>query len=99
MIEDVVDAAIDKALKRDYSIVHLVWEDAKGLTNSWTSEDNALIMGRRPVLVHTVGALLEQTKDYVLLSMSFGDGRTVDTVLRVPRGMVRSMKIWKTVKA
>lgn len=76
----------------DLSMVLVVWHDAHAASSGDWCELNDI--DDQPCVVHTVGWLLPGVKaDHVVVAQSVTDDDSLDSVLCVPVGMVKSMSI------
>lgn len=77
-------------MKHKLDIVIVNWIDARS-SDPWQSEAEAELKWKTPARVTTVGALVERTKELVIICQSFGHG-DVTAWLSIPRGWVKGVK-------
>uniref|UniRef100_A0A6M3KU21 Putative structural protein n=1 Tax=viral metagenome TaxID=1070528 RepID=A0A6M3KU21_9ZZZZ len=76
--------------KLEYNeIVEVLWWDANS-DSSWRGEET--VKKEKPTVCHTIGYYTACTKDSLILSPDYNDGKDRSTVL-IPRGMIK--KIWR----
>ncbi len=87
-------------------IVCVIWEDASNMTDGWETLDNLLQRLGHPIMCATVGFIIHETDDHIVLAQTMGrEGLDVNGTLQIPRKMVRKTikisdtdKIWKAKK-
>mgnify|MGYP001619619055 CR=1 FL=1 len=71
-----------------FDLVEVIWNDATTL-DGWSDKDESLV----PCLVTSVGFLVQQTKDYIVLAQDLAhDGERCGRG-QIPRGMVKRIKV------
>lgn len=78
-----------------HDIVSVIWEDASH-NNTWHTIEDAMNM--KPYIVTTLGHLLKRDKKCVVVTQSISDRNTISDTMRVPVGMIRSVKVLKRGK-
>lgn len=71
-----------------FPLVDIMWSDAAALEGVWTeAADESPV----PQMVRTVGFLIADTKDFVVIASST-DGVLVNGRFQIPKGMITSLK-------
>ena len=82
-----------------YPIVCVTWNDHHTLADtSWPVISSLVKDAREPMTCHTVGYLLDETDDYVLIAQTVTDDGTCSEVMKVLRPLVGDIKILKKAK-
>ena len=78
-----------------YPLVYCIWEDIQGSSGEWKTVDDAINWNdTEDSLVHQVGFQLDKSDEYVILIDSFFPNQDlVGTVIRIPIGAIRKLKI------
>jgi len=72
-------------------IVEVEWFDAQSSMDSWTVEE--LKENLTPLHTHSVGYLVEDNKEYIILAFTdFGNGLIKHHVC-IPKGMIKKIKV------
>lgn len=81
---------MSKSLKEQrpykYPLVLVIWDDAE-TDSGWEQVPDKL----EPCLATSVGFLVRQTQDYILLAMSYDETNT-DNRFQIPKSVVKNMK-------
>jgi len=72
-------------------IVLVTWDDAATLDLGWSKENPV----PEPHIMFSVGFLLTETNDHIVLAMDTDIGLGHNGQGQIPKGMIRSMKILK----
>lgn len=75
--------------KQLYPLVEITWDDASELTAGWTDE----IDKSEPQLALSVGFLISDTKDHVVIAMDLDEQGHHNGRSQIPRGMVKTIKV------
>lgn len=72
-----------------YDLVEVIWNDASDLTSGWKKE----IDEDEPALALSVGFLIRETKEHIVIALDTdGDGHH-NGRSQVPQGMVKRIKV------
>lgn len=71
-------------------LVEIEWEDAAS-EDRWQDRDEAIDGLAKPWLVRSVGHLIHDTQDGVILAGSIDPEGSVCMTLKIPRGMIRKI--------
>lgn len=72
-----------------FDLIECVWDDASELTAGWTDE----IDKSEPQLALSVGFLISDTKDHVVIAMDLDEQGHHNGRSQIPRGMVKTIKV------
>jgi hypothetical protein len=72
-----------------YDMVEVIWDDASELTSGWTSE----IERTEPALALSVGFLVRETKDHIVIAQDTDSQGHHNGRSQIPRGMVKKLKV------
>lgn len=75
--------------KQIYPMVEVVWDDAAELVSGWSDD----IENDGPQLVISVGFLIKETKEHIVIAQDIDEHGHHNGRSRIPRGMVKKMKI------
>lgn len=79
--------------------VLVIWEDAHAGAETWAFAES---LDDAPYVVHSVGMLLEPRKGgkrgHITIVQSIGNGEALDSMLHVPKGMVKSVTVLGEVR-
>jgi hypothetical protein len=79
-----------------YKLVYIEWEDAKGLDGGWRPLEEAVYEASSRALVHQVGFILDEGKDYLtLMAAILPDTNQVGGVWRIPKAWILKRKTIK----
>lgn len=82
-----------KRPKQKYNLVEVIWDDATSLSQGWKEREDFDKEEIKPEIVLSVGFLVKQSDDYLILAMDTdGDGDHASRS-QIPMGMVRKLKI------
>ena len=70
--------------------VEVEWEDAAS-EDRWQEMDEAVVGLSRPWLVRSIGYLIHDTEDGVILAGSVDPEDSVCMTLKIPRGMIKEI--------
>lgn len=74
--------------KLDILVIH--WYDARS-SDPWQTIEEAEVKWHKPAKVVSVGALVERTKDLLIICQNFGDGDLCGW-MQIPRAWVKYVK-------
>lgn len=80
-----------KRPKQAWDMVEVIWDDASELTAGWTDE----IEKTEPALTLSVGFLIKETKDHIVIAQDIDDNGHHNGRSQIPRGMVKKIKVLK----
>ena len=72
-----------------YDMVEVIWNDASELTSGWTDE----IEKDEPALALSVGFLVRETKDHIVIAQDTDAQGHHNGRSQIPRGMVLRLKV------
>lgn len=73
-----------------YDLVLVTWDDAAALKHGWIGAD---VGEPEPQVVMSVGFLVKDTENYVVIAMDIDPDGLHNTRGQIPKGMLRSMKV------
>lgn len=74
---------------KSLKVVHLIWEDSESVAE-WTPRED---LGERLELTHSVGFLLKETADFLLLALSFDpETDSVNNFKKIPRAAIKKRR-------
>jgi len=85
-----------KNLKRPrqlYPLVEVIWDDATSLSQNWENKDEFAKKPLKPEIVLSVGFLVKESDDYLVLAMDTDSDGDHASRSQIPKGMVRKLKI------
>lgn len=77
-----------------FNLVEVVWEDAES-SIGWEGAEET---NHEPAMVITVGFLIHHTDKILHIASTTDKERNTNARLKIPAGMVRSMKVLKAAK-
>ena len=83
-----------KRPKQHYPLVEIIWDDAAGLRHGWTAKDEM----PEPQLALSVGFLLKETVDHVVIAMDTDTDGAHNGRSQIPRAMIRKITVLRKVK-
>lgn len=72
-----------------FDLIEVIWDDASELTAGWTDE----IDKSEPQLALSVGFLISDTKDHIVIAMDLDEQGHHNGRSQIPRGMVKTIKV------
>jgi hypothetical protein len=72
-----------------YPLVEVIWNDASELTSGWTDQ----IEKDEPALALSVGFLVRETKDHIIIAQDTDEAGHHNGRSQIPRGMVQKIKV------
>lgn len=78
-----------------YDLVEVVWDDACGMKHGWTAKDEPI----EPFIVLSVGFLLRETTDHILIAQDTDGEGGHNGRSQIPKGMIKSMRVLRKKKA
>ena len=81
-----------KKIKRpfqSYDLVEVIWDDAAGLKDGWTAKHEKV----EPYIVLSVGFLLRETDDHILIAQDIDADGSHNGRTQIPRGMVKKLRL------
>jgi hypothetical protein len=72
-----------------FELIECIWNDASELTAGWTDE----IEKDEPQLALSVGFLVRETKDHIVIAMDIDEQGHHNGRSQIPRGMVKKLKV------
>lgn len=70
-------------------IVLIEWLDSKGITNQWEYVDD--IESLKPCQCHSVGFLIEETKEYITIAQSINESQILGRTA-IPQCSIKNIK-------
>ena len=74
-----------------YDMVEVIWDDATDLVSGWTDQ----IAENEPALALSVGFLVRETKDHIVIAQDTDADGHHNGRSQIPRGMVKKIRILK----
>ena len=78
-----------KRPRQGFDLIEVIWDDASELTAGWTDE----IEKTEPALALSVGFLIKDSKDHIVIAMDIDDQGHHNGRSQIPRGMVKKIKV------
>lgn len=68
----------------------ITWFDAEDVVATWINEENIEVELKKKCVVQSVGIIIGETKDYVLLASDCvnGNDKSYGRVMRIPKGCI-----------
>lgn len=77
--------------RQHYDLVEVIWNDASDMEQGWQKS----IDPPKPALALSVGFLVHQDKDHIVLALDTDGKGEHNGRGQIPRGMVKSIKVLK----
>lgn len=78
-----------KRPRQSYDLIEITWEDASELTSGWSAE----IERTEPALALSVGFLIRDTKDHIVIAQDIDPEGHHNGRSQIPKGMVKILKV------
>lgn len=82
-----------KRPKQTYPLVEVVWDDAAALTHGWKSKEEFEKESIVPELMISVGFLLKETADHIIIAMDVDRDGGSNQRSQIPRAMIKLVKV------
>ncbi len=74
---------------QNYDLVEVIWDDAAGLKDGWTSKHEKL----EPYIALSVGFLIRDTGEHIIIAQDTDSEGSHNGRTQIPRGMVKRIKV------
>lgn len=78
-----------KRPRQSYDLIEITWDDASELTSGWSAE----IERTEPALALSVGFLIRDTKDHIVIAQDIDPDGHHNGRSQIPKGMVKILKV------